>query len=910
MKPIVVALSPSFRVHSARRCFMKHIVVALSLLFFGYSTAFAAALSGRVRDAQTGESLPFANVYLEEAGRRATADLDGKFEIANLGAGSDMLVVRFVGYKAHRNPIVVASAGTEVVIELVPEAFRGKEVIVVADRAKLRETPVAFSDVPKADMDRKLGSRDVPMILNDTPGVYATEQGGGAGDARINVRGFDQRNVAVMINGVPVNDMENGWVYWSNWDGLSEAASSIQVQRGLGASNLAIASVGGTLNIVTDIARQVRGFKIKQEMGNDSFYKTTVHFSSGLMNDKTALTLGIARKIGDGLIDQTWTTAWSYFGALSFAASETHKLDLFVIGAPQRHGHRLYKQSIATFDAAYARSLGIDVTDAKNYGVRYNPNWGRSPLSSYRVYYNGGEHDARDSGIIMERENFYHKPQVNLNWYWTPHKAFVLSNVFYVSLGKGGGTGRLGRSPGAMPDGSVNWKRAVDEWNIQTASDANPDLVAAGEVAGDEIAAQTLIRNSVNRHAWYGYLGTGEYRLNDAYTLAFGIDLRHYKGEHWREVRNLLGADYYVFPWDNNAATSVKRLGDKVSYHNDGLTRWGGGFAQVEGRFDKLTAFLSTSASITGYKRIDYFRAKVDGQWDQTSWKNFAGYTVKVGGNYNATSAINLYANAGWLSTAPKFDAVYHYDNSLYDPTFNEKVASFELGAGYLKRGVVTGNANFYYTRWIDRSWPKSVYSERLDQSFRFLLNGIDALHRGVEFDLKARVHPMFEMRGMVSLGNWEWLNDADVTFSPEEDPADIHTFQVYAKGLKVGDAAQKTLALSGAVFPIRGLYASLGLRRFMDHYAKFDPANRTDADDRSQSWKLPNYNLVDLHAGYTLPGNAFGKGKLKLQLHVFNLFNARYVSDADDGNAHDAGSARVFLGLPRRWNISLSYDH
>ena len=61
----------------------------------------------------------------------------------------------------------------------------------------------------------------------------ATNQGGGAGDARINVRGFNQRNVAIMINGIPVNDMENGWVFWSNWDGVTDVTSSIQ-QKDLG----------------------------------------------------------------------------------------------------------------------------------------------------------------------------------------------------------------------------------------------------------------------------------------------------------------------------------------------------------------------------------------------------------------------------------------------------------------------------------------------------------------------------------------------------------------------------------------------------------------------------------------------------------------------------------------------------
>ena len=76
-------------------------------------------------------------------------------------------------------------------------------------------------------------------MLNVTPSVYSTVQGGGAGDARVNVRGFSQRHTAVMINGVPVNDMENGWVYWSNWDGVGDAATSIQLQRGLSAINLA-----------------------------------------------------------------------------------------------------------------------------------------------------------------------------------------------------------------------------------------------------------------------------------------------------------------------------------------------------------------------------------------------------------------------------------------------------------------------------------------------------------------------------------------------------------------------------------------------------------------------------------------------------------------------------------------------
>ena len=143
------------------------------------------------------------------------------------------------------------------------EAIALDALEVFSTRAIERKTPVAYTDVPKVQIQNQLGSRDLPMILNVTPSVYATQQGGGAGDARINVRGFNQRNTAIMINGVPVNDMENGWVYWSNWDGLGDAARSVQLQRGLSAVNLATPSIGGTMNIITDATANGRGPRLQ-----------------------------------------------------------------------------------------------------------------------------------------------------------------------------------------------------------------------------------------------------------------------------------------------------------------------------------------------------------------------------------------------------------------------------------------------------------------------------------------------------------------------------------------------------------------------------------------------------------------------------------------------------------------------
>jgi outer membrane receptor for ferrienterochelin and colicin len=62
-----------------------------------------------------------------------------------------------------------------------------------------------------------------------------------------------------MVNGQPVNSVEDGLVFWSNWSGMADVSQGIEVQRGLGASKLAISSVGGTINIITKTTEAKKG---------------------------------------------------------------------------------------------------------------------------------------------------------------------------------------------------------------------------------------------------------------------------------------------------------------------------------------------------------------------------------------------------------------------------------------------------------------------------------------------------------------------------------------------------------------------------------------------------------------------------------------------------------------------------
>ena len=209
------------------------------LMFLAPMFLWGQAVVGVVNSG--GEPLAGANVIVVGTDKGGVTDESGKYTIDVGAQGTFTLTASFIGYSSATSEVVVGDIVGTLNFDLEEDVFTMSALEVLASRAD-EKTPVAYTTVDKEELEFRLGSQDVPMALNTTPSVYATGQGGGAGDARINVRGFNQRNVAVMINGVPQNDMENGWVYWSNWDGVADAAQSIQMQRGLSAVNLATPS--------------------------------------------------------------------------------------------------------------------------------------------------------------------------------------------------------------------------------------------------------------------------------------------------------------------------------------------------------------------------------------------------------------------------------------------------------------------------------------------------------------------------------------------------------------------------------------------------------------------------------------------------------------------------------------------
>ena len=261
-------------------------LIAMMMTLLTPMMLLAQSVTGKVTS-EAGDPLAIANIVVVGTEMGTVSNDMGEFTL-DLSAGDYTVTATVIGFKPLSQEVVVTEEVVNMNFVLALNVIELSDIEVLASRAD-DKTPVAYTTVGKEELEFRLGSQDVPMALNTTPSVYATQQGGGAGDARINVRGFNQRNVAVMINGVPQNDMENGWVYWSNWDGVADAAQSIQMQRGLSAVNLAAPSIGGTMNIITNPASAEKGGMFKQEGGAGSFLNHSCAKSQFISHHKTCV---------------------------------------------------------------------------------------------------------------------------------------------------------------------------------------------------------------------------------------------------------------------------------------------------------------------------------------------------------------------------------------------------------------------------------------------------------------------------------------------------------------------------------------------------------------------------------------------------------------------------------------------
>lgn len=796
-------------------------------------------------------------------------------------------------------------------------------LIGVADIAKDRKTPVAVSTIKEAQIVEKLGNQEFPEILNTTPSVYATKGGGGFGDSKLNIRGFSQENIAVMVNGMPVNDMENGRVFWSNWAGLSDVTSSMQVQRGLGSSKLAIASVGGTVNILTRAADKKQGGIVSLSVGNNDYLKTLFAYNTGKSAKGWSSSFLMSRASGSTYARGTEFEGYNYYFALGYnKPGSNHDFQFTITGAPQAHNQRSTFVPISSYIKYNSDNDGTP-------DIKYNADYG---------YLNGEEYSFR--------RNYYHKPVMSLNWDWNISSRSKLNTVAYASFGRGAGTGNIG-SVGNLANTTT---RSLESFRT-TEGILDVDGIYAANAASNADRG-ILIRNaSINSHNWFGIISNFNHKITDHLNFSVGIDTRYYYGYHYQVASDLLGGSSYrdsanrnlwvpnnnnvLSPGYNYVSNTVKAepnwnpfggkidaLENRIGYNNDGEVLWYGGFGQLEYSNDKLSAFVSGAISNQGFQRIDNFivdgRSLLNGNVagyatsntnpaliqataanpalnTKTGFKNLIGFNVKGGANYNINENHNVFANIGYYEKQPFLNSVYPNNKNYLNPNLtNEKIFGIEAGYGF-RSGIFNANVNVYRTSWKDRFLRRTGINFTDPATGTPYTNayaniqGITEIHQGIEIDGTANIHKMLSLNGMLSMGDWYYEGNATSNlFTESNDPINVNnapTTVLYLDKVKVGSSAQFTAAGGFTFRPIDWFSFDGMYRGVRNLYANVNPINfQTEAAGQRGALKLPTFGLVDLGVTFKIKLNN-PKQFFTVRGNVYNLFDKEYIAEANTNN-------------------------
>lgn len=416
-------------------------------------------------------------------------------------------------------------------------------------------------------------------------------------------------------------------------------------------------------------------------------------------------------------------------------------------------------------------------------------------------------------------------------------------------------------------------------------------------------------------------IGAG-YRYNATY--GFDDQGREYHGTNYNFYHKPQISLNHIWAIDYKSSLSSSlylSIGSGYGYRGVGS-----GYSALYGASnDKLSAVVSGNANIATNQRYGHFYVNDE----KSGVERKVGFGVKGGANYNITEHHNVFANVGYFSRTPFFSGgifLNSQSSNVVNPdSRNEKVLSYELGYGYVS-SMLNVKLNFYRTEWNDRSIQKTLTSAQ--ESPYLILNGVNALHQGVELEFTYRPIHDVTVTGMFSLGDWTWAKDGATgrVYDRNGQALDYNnnvvpvgspehaTYSMNMKDIKVANSAQTTAALGVSYQVMKGLKIGMSGNFNGRNYADYDIASQATKATKDnpvvqlvQPWRLPSSYVFDANISYKFK---IANLDASWTANCFNLFNENYVMRALDNGARTGGhgweDAAVFYGFGRTWSTGL----
>ncbi len=810
---------------------LLHIIGA-ALLICSSLSAQNGKLIGVVLDADSGDPLAGANIYLEAVNQGTTSEEDGTFLLENLPAGDYRLTVGFLGYREFKSRIHIPAGQTaRVEVRLIPTPLLGKEITVVATRAVAGKTPAAFSTLKREEIEQRYFAQDIPAMLSELPSTTSySESGNAIGYNYLSIRGFDQRRISVMINGVPQNDPEDHNVYWVNFPDLLGNVEDVQVQRGAGSAFYGPPAIGGSVNIITARFSPERRIAAYSGFGSFNTRKLSLAYNSGLIKDRYVIFSRFSQIKSDGYRDRSWVDFKSYFvGAARFGKRSSLRLHFY--GGPIKDHLAYYGVSKAQANDPRQRTI--------------------NPITR-----------------PDEVENF-NQPHLELIHRYQVNDQLTISNTLLGIRGYG----FFDFSGGGWA--AYQYLRLTPEFGF----DISPDSVWK---APNDLLIRAYVDNK--QAGWLTNL-TWE---SPQWRVIVGGEFRIHRSLHWGRIQKA-NPDELPQALPESGFSGRNYIGDRRFYQYKGGKDLLAPYLHTTYQINpRLSARFDLQYTFKRYRLYDEQFVGNDFSTDY----NFLN--PRLGFNYHLTPRANVFISFSRTSREPRLKNLYDAAESSWgvlpeferqpDDRFDfskpltrpEKLNDIELGLSY-SGDEQRGSINLYYMDFRDEIIKKGgldVFGQPITG------NAQRTLHAGVELSAATRL-----AGGLQFSGNLTYSKNELTKYTSYETDSEGNPVAVVLDGNSVAGFPD-FLANARLSYQKSGLNASL----LMQHVGKQYTDNFQN-DDNS----VDPYTVFHGMVGYDLQSLISGV-KVHLQLHIRNLFDKLYIAHGEGATFFPAADRHVFL--------------
>ncbi len=878
----------------------------LFLLFFftlSMPSIFSATLRGTVQDGET--KLPIEGVFvgLEGTGIVATTDAQGNFFLYDVPSGRYVVEIVLANYVPVSLNVKVSSS--EVDLGIVQLLAQPENTTI------LKEDFIPTISLSDDDLDQLSTNQNISGLLTASRDVFVSAAAFTFGPARFRIRGLDSENTITYLNGVPMNKLENGRVFWNAWGGLNEVTRLRDADIGLGVLPYAFGGVGGATTIDTRASSFRKQSSISYANSNRAFrHRVMGTYSSGLLNNGWAFVAsGSRRWAEEGYIDGTFYDAWAYFLSVDKKLGKNHTLNLTAFDAPLRRG-RSTSSTQEVYDLA-----------GTNF---YNPLWG---------YQNG---EKRNSSVA-----YTNQPMIILRHDFKIKNNASLTTALSYQFGIDGTTGldwfdaydprpdyyrKLPSYLGSIGDPNEGSQSIADRRAAELRADESKRQINWGELY--DVNRNSLLSEKYNyllgakppEGKWSQYIiedrrsDTRDVNLatnyqnvvNDQFTLYAGATYQVQQIQNFKVIDDLLGGDFYLNvdrfavrdsvanynsqQNDLNNPSQVLKEGDKWGYnYNINVHKWDT-WAQGVITLQKFDIHLAGNVSGTSFWRTGNYRNGrfPDNSFGDSEVKSFTNYGAKAGITYKLDGRNYFFANAAYLTRAPYVENAYvsprSRDQVLQNLT-DEKVTSAEVGY-YLRSPNVKGRLTAYYAQFEDQVRILRFFND-LERAFgNYVMSDLDSRHIGLEFALDVKLFAGLNLTGVAAVGQYLYNSRAVGNVYQDnatELGADVENFTIYNENFRVAGLPQQAYTIGLNYRSPKFWFLNVNFNYFDDIYMDFNPVRRTaDAvfgldENPDQFRALVDQEKVDAQFTMDVFGGKsfkFGKYFIFLNLGVSNVLD------------------------------------